>query len=202
MLFLLNENKVPSVATIIQITAAVSVSPAAAGTRVAQVVTAHAASPLPKVLKQKGPLEQDAEIQAREKDPPVVVGVTLTCPYGISACWGGANESLTHMHGVRLVRPVPNAQDSAYVYLTHGGLPDLDAWANQFAHVANGTHFFRGVEVTLQDVIETREGNTLVMQGNDMRPPLLLQPIEAADKIQWDTAKRSPQPLDPLEEDA
>jgi galactose oxidase len=203
MLFLLNQNKVPSVAAIIKITAAVAASPAAAGTRVAEVVIAHAASPLLNVLKQKGPLEQDAEIQAREKDPPVVVGVTPTCPYGISACWGGAYEALTHMHGIRLVRPVPNAQDStAYVYLTHPGLPDLDAWANQFAHVANGTHFFRGVEVTLQGVLQTREGNTLVLQGNEIRPPLLLQPIEPADKIQWDTAKGSPQPLDPLEKDA
>jgi hypothetical protein len=31
---------------------------------------------------------------------------------------------------------------------------------------------------------------------------LLLQPIEAADKIQWDSAARAPKPLDPLEQDA
>jgi hypothetical protein len=132
-----------------------------------------------------------------------VVGVTPTCPYGISACWGGAYEALSHMQGVRLVRPMPNADDStAYVYLQHAGLPDLGEWAAQFAHIANGTHIFRGVEITMKDVVQAREGDTLVLQGNDIRPPLLLQPIQAADKIQWDTAKGSPQPVDPIEEDA
>ena len=196
MLFLLNQKKVPSVGAVIRITAAVA--NVVAGAKVAEV----AASPL-KRLVQKNPLEQDAEIQAREKNPPVVVGVTPTCPYGISACWGGAYEALKHMQGVRLVRPVPNAQDStAYVYLEHGGLPDLDAWPKQFAHVANGTHFFRGVEITLEDTLEIQGGNILVMKGNDVRPPVLLQPIEPADKVEWDAAKQSPQPLEPDEKDA
>jgi hypothetical protein len=86
--------------------------------------------------------------------------------------------------------------------LQHDGLPDLDAWPTQFADIANGTHIFRGVEVTIEDVVQTREGNTLVMQGTDVRPPLLLQPIEPADKIQWDDTKKSPKPLDPLEQGA
>jgi hypothetical protein len=50
--------------------------------------------------------------------------------------------------------------------------------------------------------VQTREGNTLVMQGTDLRPPLFLEPIEPADKIQWDATTRSPKPLDPLEQDA
>jgi hypothetical protein len=202
MLFLLNQKKVPSVAAIVQITAAVAAS--AARAEVAEVVGAHPAAAAPlKLLIQKNPLEQDAEIQAREKDPPVVVGVTPTCPYGISACWGGAYEALQHMHGVRLVRPVPNARDStAYVYLKHDGLPDLDAWPEQFAHVANGTHLFRGVEITLDGTLEIQRGNTLGMKGDDVRPPILLQPIEPADKVEWDAAKRSPQPLEPDEKDA
>jgi galactose oxidase len=196
MLFLLNQSKVPSIATIVQITAAAA--PLAAGPAVT-----HAAIAPFKVLKQKSPLEQDADIQAAEKQPPVVVGVTPACPYGISACWGGAYESLTHMHSVRLVRPVPNAQDStAFVYLEHEGLPDLDAWSSEFARMANGTHVFRGVEVTVAGLMEMREGGSLVMNGNDTRPPLLLQPMEAADKIQWDAATRAPKPLDPLEQDA
>jgi hypothetical protein len=200
MLFLLNQKKVPSVAAIIQITASVAGSVArAAG---AEPATARAATPL-KVLVQKNPLELDAEIQEQEKTPPIVVGVTPTCPYGISACWGGAYEALKHMHGVRLVRPVPNPKDStAYLYLKHNGLPDLDAWPQQFAHVANGTHFFRGVEVTLDGTVEILAPNTLVMEGDDVRPPILLQPIEAADKIEWDAAKQSPQPLEPDEKDA
>jgi len=40
------------------------------------------------------------------------------------------------------------------------------------------------------------------MDGNDVRPPLLLQQMGAADKIQWDASKQAPQPLEPLEQDA
>jgi galactose oxidase len=108
--------------------------------------------------------------RSREKRPPVVVGVTPTCPYGISACWGGVYEALTHLRGVRLVRPVPNAGDStAYVYLEHEGLPDLDVWPSQFANIANGTHIFRGAEVTAEGLLQIREGSTLVMHGDDIR---------------------------------
>jgi galactose oxidase len=204
MLFLLNEKKVPSIAVIVQITAATGPAPASKKTSLAMGDAAPAANALPlKLLKQKSSLELDAEIQAQEKHPPIVVGVTPTCPYGISACWGGAYEALKRMHGVRLVRPVPNATDStAYVYLKHDGLPDLDAWPRQFAHVANGTHFFRGVEMTLDGILEIQGENRLVMKGNDVRPPILLQPIESVDKVEWDAANQSPQPLDSDEKDA
>jgi hypothetical protein len=102
-----------------------------------------------------------------------------------------------------LVRPVPNAEDStAYVYLEHDGLPDLDVWPTQFANIANGVHIFRGVEVTVEGLLQIHEGNSLVMHSKDMRPPLLLQPMQAADKIQWDAPKSVQQPLNALEEDA
>jgi galactose oxidase len=189
MLFLLNQQKVPSIASIIQIAA-----PASAAMRAPAAFT---------VLVQKTPLERDADIQAREKEPPVVVGVTPTCPYGISSCWGGAYEALGKMQGVRLVRPVPNADDStASVYLEHSGLPDLDMWPHQFADIANGTHLLRGVEVTVNALLKANGGNSLTIAGDDMRPPLILEPVKAEDKIQWDFAKRSPKPLDPLEESA
>jgi Domain of unknown function (DUF1929) len=196
MLFVLNQKGVPSEAAIVQITAG------AAAPVVAHVVERAAVNPLA-VLKQQTPLELDADIQAKEKNPPVVVGVTAGCPYGISACWGGAYESLNHLHGVRLVRPVPNQDDStAYVYLKHSGLPDLDVWPAEFARMANGTHVFRGVEVTVTGVVSASPSGSLSMEGNDSRPPVLLSPIEAADKIQWDTTKRAPQPLEPLEQSA
>ncbi|MGD1074373.1 MAG: galactose oxidase-like domain-containing protein, partial [Bryobacteraceae bacterium] len=189
MLFLLNQNKVPSVGAIIPITAPAALPVAAA---------AHF-----RVLTQMSPQEKDAAIQAREKKPPVVVGVTPTCPYGISACWGGAYEALKHLHGIRLIRPLPNAEDStAYVYLAHEGLPDLDAWPTEFAKIANGTHHFRGVEVTVEDVVQIHEGDTLIVHGDDLRPPLLLRPMEPADKIQWDFSKGSAKPLDPAEQQA
>jgi hypothetical protein len=58
------------------------------------------------------------------------------------------------------------------------------------------------VEVTLDDMVRSSEGNTLIMQGNDMRPPVLLEALDPADKIQWDASKKSPKPLDPLEQNA
>jgi galactose oxidase len=200
MLFLLNESKVPSVAAMIQIVTAAAVPNVV---RTAPAETATTAPVALKVFRQKSPLEKDADIQAEEKKPPVVVGVTPTCPYGISACWGGAYEALKHLDGVRLVRPVPNAQDStAYVYLEHEGLPDLDVWPAEFASIANGTHIFRGVEVTVEGVLETREGNTLVLEGKELRPPVVLEPIQASDKVQWDATKGSQKPLDLLEQQA
>jgi len=202
MLFLLNQKKVPSTAVIVRIAAPPAQPVARTALAEAAAAPQSGVSRL-KVFVQKSPLELDAEIQAQEKHPPVVVGVTPTCPYGISACWGGAYEALRQMHGVRLVRPVPNAIDStAYIYLKHNGLPDLEAWPEQFAHVANGTHFFRGVEATLNGTLVIPGGNTLLMEGDDVRPPVLLRPMEAADKVQWDAAKQSPQPLDPDERDA
>jgi len=200
MLFLLNAGKVPSTAAIIQIVSSAAPAPPAAA------LAGEAASPaapikfMSRAARVPTPLEQDAAIKAREKHPPVVVGVTPTCPYGISACWGGAYEALTHLHGVRLVRPVPNAQDStAFVYLAHEGLPDLDAWPAQFAGIANGTHLFRGVEITVTGTIHAQAGDSLQMAGNDLRPPLLLQPIEATHKIQWDATAGLPKPLAPAE---
>jgi hypothetical protein len=203
MLFLLDQNKVPSTAAIIQITAAAApqlVTPALTQAAAELATPIHFTS---FSKRAPTPLEQDAAIQAQEKHPAVVVGVTPTCPYGISACWAGAYEALTHLHGVRLVRPVPNAQDStAYVYLAHNGLPDLELWRTQFAAIANGTHILRGVEVTIEDVLNAHAGETLIMHGNDVRPPLLLQPMEATDKIQWDATKGSPKPSNALEMNA
>ena len=203
MLFLLNSNKVPSIGAIIQIASGTAAPGAASASATAAALTATPIKFMARAQRAATPLEQDAAIQAREKQLPVVVGVTPTCPYGISACWGGAYEALTHLHGVRLVRPVPNAQDStAFVYLAHGGLPDLNAWLTEFAQIANGTHIFRGVEVTLAGQVDTQAGASLRMAGNDSRPPLLLLPIEPTHKIQWDASAGEIQPLTSEERNA
>jgi hypothetical protein len=193
MLFILNKQGVPSEAAIIQI-AAPALAPHVAEMGVPARVVAQDVST---------PVEEDAVIQQQEKQPPVEVGVTPTCPYGISACWGGAYEALSRLHGVRLVRPIPNTKDStAYVYLEHNGLPDLNLWPDEFARVANGTHHFRGVEVTEEGVVELQQLGNLVMRGSEKRPPLYLEPIEPEHKIQWDPVTASTKPLEPAEENA
>ena len=188
MLFLLNRKKVPSIATIIQIVATAPVAPLFSRVQ---------------LQKLPSPLEKDAAIQAQEQQPPVVVGITPTCPYGISACWAGAYDALQQLQGVKVVRPIPNAADStAYVYLQHPGLPDIDVWPAQFASIANGIHLFRGVEITVGGQIQVQDGGSLLMKGNDVRPPLLLQPIQESDKIQWDAATMSLKPVTALERGA
>jgi galactose oxidase len=206
MLFLLDHNKVPSVARIIQITAPVApahaIAPATPELAVAAIAAAPAATPEPAAIA-LGPVERDAQIRRREPKPPIVVGVTPTCPYGISACWGGAYEALSRLPGVRKVLPLPNAYDStAFVYLHNGGLPDLDAWAVHFKEIANGTHLLRGVEVTLEGMVRSQAEDSLILSGTDHRPPVLLSPILPGDKVQYDATKKSPKPLEYAEQAA
>ena len=193
MLFTLNHQKIPSEAVIIQITATASVIDVAAAVSPFRILPADV----------RTPAEQDAALDKQEKDLPIEVGVTPTCPYGLSACWGGAYEALSRLHGVRRVKRVPNQRDStAYVYLEHNGVPDLDLWPGEFAKIANGTHHLRGVEVTVTGIVDIRQLGNLVMGASDNRPSLFLETIEPADKIQWDVLTASTKPLEPVEQSA
>jgi len=179
MLFLLDQSLVPSVAKIIKIEG----QPAA---------LAHAARIALNVM---GPAEMDAAIAARAKRPPVVVGLTATCPYGLAACWGGASAALRKLSGVETVRPVADARDSvAYLYLDHDGLPDVEHWPAEFARTANGSYGWRGVEVTLQGTIEQGAGQ-LILAADQNRPAVALAPLQPGDKVQLDTENPIPRSL-------
>src|SRR5581483_10825843 len=92
----------------------------------------------------------DKKIANDQGGPPVVVGVTPSCPYGIGACWGGAFDALQKLSGIDIVRPLPDTADStAFVYLQRDTPPDLDAWREEFARIANGSYIMRGIEMTL-----------------------------------------------------
>ena len=176
MLFLLNKQKVPSVAKIIRIGPAVITA--------LNVLSESVSIASPTI--QLSMLDRDAAVVAAKCGTQVVVGVTPTCPYGISACWGGAYEALGKLPGVGLVRPVPNAEDSvAFLYLKDYGLPDLEQWPEQFARAANGSYLFRGVEVTIDGNVQEQDGEVL-LEGNNDRPPVLLKPLQANARIQWD----------------
>jgi hypothetical protein len=182
MLFLLDKNLVPSVAKIVRVGASVAQA-AAIQPRTVSVAAVTPSKPI--VVPNRR---------------PVVVGVTALCPYGISACWGGAYHALTSLHGVEMVKETPNADDStADVYLKHDGLPDVDLWPEQFVRIANGTHHFRGVEVTLEGLVRA-DGGVLILAGDDVRPPVMLAPTQAANKIQWDHMTGARKPLDSSEE--
>jgi galactose oxidase len=193
MLFILNNQGVPSEAVIIQIAATDAVINVASAVSPFRILPADV----------RTPAEEDATLDKQEREAPIEVGVTPTCPYGISACWGGAYEALSRLHGVRRVKRAPNERDStAYVYLEKDGLPDLDLWPREFAKIANGTHYLRGVEVTVTGVLDIRQLGSLVMRGSDSRPPLFLEAIEPADKIQWDAVTATTKPLEPAERSA
>jgi len=124
---------------------------------------------------------------AQVKD--VVVGVTPTCPYGLSACWAGAYEGLGHLEGVESVAAAPDAYNcTAHVHLKGKGLPDLDKWPEQFKAAVGDAYVFRGVEVTAKGSVSEKDGN-LVLDVPGLGRPFSLAPLE--HKLQWNFRKGS-----------
>jgi galactose oxidase len=187
MLFVLNEKSVPSIAHITRLSMQVMPPPlhnAAFG-----LLKPEAASKTVDVVALDQKMAQDAG------KPPVVVGVTPSCPYGIGACWGGAFDALRQLNGIKDVRPLPDSRDStAFIYLQEDTLPDIDEWRAQFAKVANGSYVMRGIEMTLKGVV-TESFGLRTLLGNDSRPDVALAPLQAPDKIQWDIATRASRPI-------
>ncbi|MGD0938021.1 MAG: galactose oxidase-like domain-containing protein [Streptosporangiaceae bacterium] len=185
MLFIVNLQGVPSVATIIQVSA-----PAAAAAQVREAARpgAAAAAPAPARQAPKDAFALRATVRAAASGTRVVAGITGICPYGIAACWGGANEALRSLEGVQYVDPIPDGDGStATVYLEDDGLPALDHWDDQFRRMVHQTYELRGVEVTLTGTIEARN-DVLVLAGEGRRPPVELVPLDPGGKIQWDPA--------------
>lgn len=176
LLFLLNDAGIPSVGTIVQ-------------------VAGQPAAPKRIAVQLFDPVKKNNAIIANAKRPPVVVGLTATCPYGLAACWGGAYAGLKQLDGVEIVRPIADHVASvAYLYLNHDGLPDLANWPTQFARSANGSYVWRGVEVTLYGKVEN-DGDRLFLAADSIRPAVLLAPLQRADKIQIDQENGTPRPL-------
>ena len=143
-----------------------------------------------------------ASVLAAATGTKVVIGITGTCPYGIAACWGGANEALHHLDGVAFVDPIANAEDStATVFLAGDGLPPLDRWREEFRRIANDSYTLRGFEVTVSGRVTTRDG-TVILVSDGAVPPLVLMPLDQADVVQWDRSARAPRAADPRELDA
>ena len=75
------------------------------------------------------------------------------------------------------------------VFLKDDRLPDLDLWRREFAHIANASYSLRGIEMTLSGAVEQTDGQ-LRLVGNANRPSVLLAPLEASNKVQWDFATK------------
>jgi galactose oxidase len=187
MLFLVDNKGIPSVAHIARIDAG-------------PVATAALIQPQPIFNEARpGPQEKDAlTLQAAAK-PPVIVGITPTCIYGLAGCWGGAKGALRRLTGIATVLEEANAYTStATVFLKDDRLPDLDIWRREFASIANASYSLRGIEMTLAGPVE-QINDQLTLKGNDSRPSVLLAPLDAENKVQWNFAAKSNRPLEPDE---
>ena len=169
LLFILNSQGVPSVAKIVQIPA-----PAAAAARAQEAAQPEALAAGTPASAQQAPRDAfalRAMVRGAARGTRVVVGIRGTCPYGIAACWGGANEALRSLEGVEYVDPIPDGDSStATVYLEDDRLPALDHWNEQFRQMVHDTYLLRGVEVTLTGTIEARNDVfVMVAEGRDLR---------------------------------
>ena len=196
LLFILNSQGVPSVAKIVQISA-----PAAPAAPAAEAVEAAQPEALAASAREapKDAFAQRAMVRDAASGTPVVVGITGTCPYGIAACWGGANEALRSLEGVQYVDPIPDGDSStATLYLEDDRLPALDHWDDQFRRMVRQSYVLRGVEVTVKGTIQARDGG-LVLADEGHRPPVELAPLDPGGKVQWDPATGGPQAAEPGE---
>lgn len=194
MMFLVTHEGVPSVAKILQVATAPAQAPGAVHPEALRVGAPDPGSPAP-----QDAFALRASVLAAATGTRVVVGITGTCPYGIAACWGGANEVLHHLDGVEFVDPIPDGKHStATVFLAADGLPSVQRWRQQFHQIAHDSYTLRGVEVTVSGRTETRNGN-LVLAQDGSRPPVLLVPLNPAGKVQWDPAARTPRAAGPDE---
>jgi galactose oxidase len=109
---------------------------------------------------------------------------------------------LRRLTGIETVLEEANAYTStASVFLKDDALPDLDIWRREFAHIANASYTLRGIEITLSGTVEHANG-LLRLVGNVNRPSVLLAPLAASNKVQWNFATKSNWPLEPDEETA
>jgi galactose oxidase len=203
MLFVLNTDGVPSVASIVRVAPA----PLPAKT---STISKHVADIMPHtaVARQVQPtlLDHDQRIIAEQARPPVVVGLTPICPYGLGGCWAGAHEALQRLSDIDVVRPVPDQNDAvAFVYLQRDILPDIDVWRSEFERVSNKGYDMRGIEMTLSGVV-TREqsgaSEKLTLGITSTRPQLTLGPFQATSQLKWDITTQAPRPVVEAETEA
>jgi len=132
---------------------------------------------------------------AQVKD--VAIGVTPTCPYGLSACWSGAYGALRCLDGVKSVVDAPDTYNcTAQVMLQQPDFPDVLHWSEQFRDAVGQIYVFRGVEVTVDGTVVQKNGELELHLPNDA-PPIALAPLE--HKVQWNFKKGRARQAEPDE---
>jgi hypothetical protein len=195
MLFLLNQHGVPAVAPIIHI--------GLASTSASSMTAALATEPtsLDKHVEPSLPaLNQKIIAEQKEKYmPPIVIGITSTCPYGLGPCWGGAYDALRRINDIAVVRPIPDHTHSlAFVYPHQDILPDIDKWRSEFEKTANQSYHIRGIEMTLTGVVTRKHAGAkeqLVLARAPSGSEVALAPFQESSNIRWDLAAKAISPI-------
>jgi len=190
MLFLINSAGVPSIAPIILLKPDFSIPLLPQQPPLASARTTNVDRNVGISLQ----MRQQKVISEQDK-PPVVVGLTPTCPYGLGPCWGGAYEALNNIKDIKTVQPRPNQVESvAYVYLNDDILPDIDVWRRELREIDSGTYTLRGIEITLSGLITENQGQ-LTLAGNSSRSQLTLKQFQSESKLEWDNVAKVNKPL-------
>lgn len=138
---------------------------------------------------------RNRKVISEQDRPPVVVGLTPTCPYGLGPCWGGAYEALNNIKDIETVRPRPSQTNSvAYVYLRDDILPDIDVWRKELQEIDGGTYTLRGIDITLTGVVTENKGQ-LTLAGSSTRVEVVLKQFKADSKLEWDNVAKVPRPV-------
>jgi galactose oxidase len=190
MLFLISKEGVPAIAPIVLLKP--------------DVVIPTLPQQPPLVLRKKVDLKHNIGMSlgmrnekaiSEQNGPPVVVGLTPTCPYGLGPCWGGAFEALNNIKDIDVVLPRPNqAISAAFVYLHNDILPDINVWRTELREIDSGTYTLRGIEMTLTGVV-TKSNGHLALAGTSTRSDVVLNQFQASSKLEWDNVAKVTQPV-------
>ena len=80
-------------------------------------------------------------------------------------------------------------------------MPELDVWRHEFAKFINGTYIMRGIEMTLSGFV-IKQLHKLTLAGTKTPLELVLEPLQAADIVQWDSKRRANRPMSKSEASA
>ncbi|TID17748.1 DUF1929 domain-containing protein [Venturia nashicola] len=184
LLFIINQKGQPSIGKIVQIVPS-SDDMANALLINTQLIAKNISPPTPQMMRKT--------VRATANGTRVEIGITPTCPYGLSACWGGAYEALSNLPGVEHVDPIAHMSGStASVFLEDNRLPDLELWTRIFKAFVRDTYILRGFEAVITGIPEIQD-KTLVLRGEGMRSEISLARLGSKAKVQWDPRTRLPQ---------
>ncbi|KAK1759757.1 copper radical oxidase [Echria macrotheca] len=195
LLFVLDDKGVPSEGRIMRISQEgkpVSSTTATSNKPKARLAAAEAPRTVQLTLS-----EHSERIVAEQDRPPVVVGITPLCPYGLGPCWAGAFDALRRIRDVEMVAPTPSQEDSvAFVYTKERDLlPDIDVWRRELRETINASYQMRAIEVTVEGTVGgVKESNKLKLVLSGGRE-LGLGEFTQKSQVRWDVTTGADKPV-------